>query len=1220
MTDRAHENLGNFVLEDQLRHRAYQFPQTMLVYPKTGKMPEKEDVLCINGEPTPYETERTEDGYNLKVITDLPYLGRREFTWKKGKTSFAPLGQDNGLLRIEFAENALFSVSLGSGEMFFIDIDTEAKLLSAQKQITGGAIESVFTKALQFEGGKSYKICLKLKRGLDFIEIYEEMSGFEKGEAKLCVHWKDFQPAYRYTVERGKEKTDAYLKEDGRFPYNVCAFMPRMSWWNVRCTAYQSKKENFWLGLLLHDLKNIDDGEYAVWGSRNSLAFDLYEERIEGKIVNGKRAFMLIFCQDRPLSALTEHYMRYYSIVSLNKVKDYVLEWEDDKKDYPKYFKVNRETHWGGFYKEHTGKPSAEDMMNILDRDATLFTKLEEIAPVSCRAFRSSWAQTFDLSASMLNDDEFARVRAAMALICYTFTDENYYPIHTLLAGHPNFLTDVVGTVAVFAALLGERHPMHKKWLAYYEIALARNLKYHVRPSVEEWGALGGRWTENIGAYMMCMLQCVVYDCHIIYTLNDGEMPLLYPHLKEFIAFLINMTAAEDEKGRRLYFPHGAHACTGAYGGEFGHGFMLAMIELADMLKNYEPLCSEYILHNFRNGDDFNAVLSSSGIYGETYRQYAAYRGGTSPDLSSCKYTGLGFMLRDHVNQSGEMSVFLQQIDEGPNYRWGRAADGGCGEIYYNANGHRYTDHAPEDVGDENRGDVQSCTNFGVLVGHEYRSVGRNDLIEPLMDFGFVKYARVNAGKHSYPYYRYRSVMMAENRYIAIYDAVADMKQHGRFSWAQSSKGEFPLIKNLRPGVNGVLAESGAPVDICGDYRSKYSPAKVLGFVGQGDFFTVVTHLRNYHDERLLYSIDKKDYGAELIFPQTKDKVFNDQARITTQEADFAFEGYTGYMTELARENRLAIFNGSFIRLKNTALTIPYDKNLRHGMSGVFADGEVCGKAVFQSDGKVFVHTEKNERAKVYIDGAAVAFSYENGAYTFTMPKGVHSYCIGIVPEPKKIQIECAVEQKDGFELRWKRVEGVQNYQIDISADGEYTFERAGEVTSEKNAFVCSGLKKGKYHVRVRGVNGKKCGEFSHPYPVYVTGERPHCPEGLRVVKQGDGFVASWGEVLGCGEYRLYRKDGDTSVLVYEGRSRTVPVQEGAYFATAVNGIGESLPSLVRSTSDERAAWDHHPELGFIRDTRSFEHGYSGFDYLNNDQKPVLNYPKNENKETDRNV
>lgn len=213
------------------------------------------------------------------------------------------------------------------------------------------------------------------------------------------------------------------------------------------------------------------------------------------------------------------------------------------------------------------------------------------------------------------------------------------------------------------------------------------------------------------------------------------------------------------------------------------------------------------------------------------------------------------------------------------------------------------------------------------------------------MDFGFVKYARVNAGAYSYPYYKYRSVMMVENRYIAIYDAVGDAKQHCRFTWSQSSGGEFPVIKNLRPGVEAFVTGEGVPVDSGAGYNSKYPPRKIMNFNGQGDFLTVVTHLRNYHDERLIYSIDKKDYGAELIFPQTREEVFNDQARIYVDEKEFSFDGYVGYLTDTHLQKRLAIFNGSYIRLDDFSLTIPFDREIRYGMSAVLSENEVRGSA-----------------------------------------------------------------------------------------------------------------------------------------------------------------------------------------------------------------------------------------------------------------------------------
>ena len=1213
--------MENFVLKDRLRHRAYNFPETLLSFQQSGKAPDPgRNTLLMDGVPVPYQTEKAAEGYILRLIADLPCRGEHAFTWKRGKSPFADLGCDNGVLSVRDVPGGLFEAETKNG-VFRYRMDAAFPLLSSEKEISGGSVETVFSKTLFFEGGRKYRFELRLRRGLDYIEIREAMNGFGSGEGKLVVDWTGFVPDARYTKDRGTEKADAYADEGGKFPFCVGAFEPRTSWWDQRYAAYIDGRSGFWSGILLHDLSGCDDGRYAVWGSAGDLAFSLYENRMEAPVRTGKRAFLHIFCGDRPPAALGSHYFRYYSILSLDKVKDYVLEWEDDKSEYPKYFRPGERTKWGGFYGSHIGKASPEDMMNILDRDATIFSRMEEIEPVSCRAYRSDWAQTFDMTAAQLSDEQFARVRAAMALVCYTFADENFYPVENMLAGHPNFLTDLLGTVAVFAALLGKRHPMHDRWLAYYEIAMARNFKYHLRPAVSAWSASGGRWTENVGAYMMCMLRCVIYDCQLIRALDGGEVPVLYAHLKPFFDFLIDIRLPENEEGRRLYAPHGSHACTGAYGGKYGHGFMLAFVQLADMLENYEPLYSEYFRHNYRRPDDLAGVLADAGIYGDSYRPFAHGGGGTPPRMVSRKFTGFGFVLRDRANTDGEMCVMLQQIDEGPNYRWGRAAQGGCGGIYYYADRKRYTDHAPEDVGDENRGDVQSCTNFGVLVGHEFRSVGRNDLTEPLMDFGFARYARVNAGKYSAPYYKYRSVMMVENRYIAVYDAVGDARQRGRFAWAQNGRDAFPLIRNLRPGVEGKDNDPGIPVDAASDYRSKYERSRVKVFDGQGDFFTIVTHLRNYHDERPLYSVDKKDYGAELVFPQSRDRVFDDSARIRAEEEDFSFDGYVGYMTEVAGEKRLAVFDGSYIRLSGFSLAISHDKNIRRGMSGAEADGEVSGRAFFAAAGEVTVTVPGNREGQVFIDGKKVPFERKGDAFRFRMPAGAHFYNVGREPDMAAVDVDRAVSASDGFTVKWQATAGAEGYEICVRPDGEErsVYKAVGRIPAAEgeNAFFVGGLKKGKYFVRVRGTCGEKRGAYGAEYPVFVTSELPAPPAGLRVTAEGNGFRAAWGEVLGCDFYRLYRVSDTGNVLVYEGRRREARTGEGEFFVAGVNGNGEGKPSLRRSTEDVRAHWDNHPEKGFVRDTRSHEHGYPGFDYVHNREKPILEYPEGAKGEDD---
>ena len=143
---------------------------------------------------------------------------------------------------------------------------------------------------------------------------------------------------------------------------------------------------------------------------------------------------------------------------------------------------------------------------------------------------------------------------------------------------------------------------------------------------------------------------------------------------------------------------------------------------------------------------------------------------------------------------------------------------------------------------------------------------------------------------------------------------------------------------------------------------------------------------------------------------------------------------------------------------------------------------------------------------------------------------------------------------------------------------------------------------------------GVEKGEFSNSYPVYITNQTPHCPTGLRITQlQNRKYEITWGQVLGCSQDHLYLRHKDKYVLVYEGEMRRfISSYEGSYYVTAVNGNCESEASISRDTSDILTRWDNHQEKGFIRDTRSHERGYPGFDYINNPLCVSLSYPGND--------
>ena len=215
--------MKNFILKDDLNHRAYAWPQTVLSYSQCGEMPiVGEDTLYRNGEPISYQAERTDSGYTLKILSDLPRGKKYVFEWKKGNSPSTPLekeGLNNGFLCVESVENGLVKIVRQDGLFCAFSLMTTKKILSVTERIMGGAIEKTLEKTLTFTDGSKYIFTVKLKTGLDYVEIYEDMQDFLADGTLLNATWGGFTPRYRFSPERGTEKLDEYLKEDGSLPF-----------------------------------------------------------------------------------------------------------------------------------------------------------------------------------------------------------------------------------------------------------------------------------------------------------------------------------------------------------------------------------------------------------------------------------------------------------------------------------------------------------------------------------------------------------------------------------------------------------------------------------------------------------------------------------------------------------------------------------------------------------------------------------------------------------------------------------------------------------------------------------------------------------------------------------------------------------------------------------------------------------------------------------------
>ncbi len=263
---------------------------------------------------------------------------------------------------------------------------------------------------------------------------------------------------------------------------------------------------------------------------------------------------------------------------------------------------------------------------------------------------------------------------------------------------------------------------------------------------------------------------------------------------------------------------------------------------------------------------------------------------GTNPHLESATYNGYGVTLRAAVDTSEEISVHLQQIDEGPNYRWGVAGEGGCGVIYFYAAGKSYSHNGREDVGERQTHDTDFCSNTGVWKNGAFRSIGRNVLATPLRNLGLAQFAEITPrhepNSYSWPEYQGRSILLAGSDYFAVYDHVFSDAITRRFSWFTEAREDMPIIRFVKGAGNDAEANLT---------RVTTSTTKGLWQDGMGDSMAIVTHRRNLR-------IDSTPYGARVASKDWTDHVIQSVTPTRMKDAGIEFQGKTGLIREFRSE------------------------------------------------------------------------------------------------------------------------------------------------------------------------------------------------------------------------------------------------------------------------------------------------------------------------------
>jgi hypothetical protein len=164
----------------------------------------------------------------------------------------------------------------------------------------------------------------------------------------------------------------------------------------------------------------------------------------------------------------------------------------------------------------------------------------------------------------------------------------------------------------------------------------------------------------------------------------------------------------------RQYPPHGAHGS--------GTGIVVPkdIPMLAHYLRNYDPLVSEHLLWAYASRTSAHQNEGDEPYWQAATLKKVEGNSGTNPHLRSRKYTGHGLVLRAGVDTPEELSVHLDQVDQGTNYRWGDNGEGSSGVLYFFANGQPWTGHEQENTGDHTTDDATGITTFAVLHNHEW--------------------------------------------------------------------------------------------------------------------------------------------------------------------------------------------------------------------------------------------------------------------------------------------------------------------------------------------------------------------------------------------------------------------------------------------------------------------------------------------------------------------
>lgn len=795
--------------------------------------------------------------------------------------------------------------------------------------------------------------------------------------------------------------------------------------------------------------------------------------------------------------------------------------------------------------------------------------------------FVYEWAMdAYNRLQNTFTPEQRRRINALLLTAAYITAGEEMHPVRTSLAGCPNMAADG-WCVPIQMSFLFPDHPMAAEWRDQYEKNFELSSFYYTRPAVPSLESRGGRWAESLALYNWGYFRPVGF-AQFAGFLSDGKNRFTNPSLVARCQWFIDMLSApiynpdpywrQDFRRRkepppvdpewkpgmvldpklgfmRQYPSHGAH----------GSGTTIEPLPIMHVLgcfmQQYRPLLAEHLMWVSTEDKDFEYNPKDADWLGAEKKYLNWENCGTPPELTSCKYTGQGIVLRAGVNTPEELSIYLEQIDRGPNYRWGYSGEGASGSLYFCAQGRCYTGHEHESAGDRDLDDTDGVTTFGVMKNGEYRSIGMNLLERPLYDLGVAQFAelvpREGPGAYSWPEYKSRNILLVGTDYFILSDEVGTSGRTGsRFTWFTAKDQPFPHLIFLNP------------MKIRQDHWTELTTAMSCGFQrdSHGTQCVLVTHKDNVQVEGVM-PVDLpflsnpmlKDYRKTKGFrkdgiygintPSSHDLVFRDADAVSYNAENTVFDGKVGVVRR--RHNgtlELAMMQSHQIGADGITLQVD---NSDMGISLVSGKLPSCtGRFFSRQGGRVTVTFTGGlpETEVLYVDSAPIKTVRSGGSLAADLPPGAHTWELSAVrPVPERTQILRTENSDGGARVFWGVSAGAESYRLEISTNGTASWQPALNV-ADGSGKICSAALKGlsnghKVHLRIVAVNPDHESEPSAAYPLYVSDRAPLPPDGL-VLRLGSNIVeVTWGDVLGTRAYRLYRRPvGSASwTLIFEG-------------------------------------------------------------------------------------